>query len=52
MQRLSLYVITEGRNGASIALLERLGFRLVGFHTQHTLFKGEYCDEVRFERSG
>ena len=39
---------TDTRNGASIALLERLGFALDPASRQRTLFKGAWCDEDRY----
>lgn len=38
--------ITDARNLASIRLLERVGLRRVG--SQHTLFRGEPCEELRY----
>ncbi|HXS69886.1 MAG TPA: GNAT family protein, partial [Candidatus Polarisedimenticolia bacterium] len=38
-----VFGITDTRNGASIRLLERTGFRLQA--TQETIFRGEPCSE-------
>jgi RimJ/RimL family protein N-acetyltransferase len=39
--------ITDARNAASIALLERIGMAYVS--TAHVEFKGEWCDEHTYE---
>jgi len=46
----SLFAVVDSRNGPSIRLLERLGFRPAGFHQKGASFKGELCDELLFER--
>lgn len=38
--------ITDARNGPSIRLLERVGFRLS--HQRSSLFRGEQCTELVF----
>lgn len=45
-----VYGITDARNARSIRLLESIGFKLAGFHARNAPFKGELCDELRFER--
>ena len=40
--------ITDARNGPAIALLERLG--MTKMSTSHVEFKGEWCDELTYER--
>jgi aminoglycoside 6'-N-acetyltransferase len=49
-ERLSVEVamgVTDARNAASIALLERIGMTHVS--TAHVEFKGEWCDEHTYE---
>jgi RimJ/RimL family protein N-acetyltransferase len=40
--------VTDARNAQSIALLDRVG--MTHESTAHVEFKGEWCDELRFER--
>ncbi|MCT7941416.1 MULTISPECIES: GNAT family N-acetyltransferase [Shewanella] len=40
--------ITDCLNIASIALLEKVGFRREGHFIQHVLFKGNWCDEYQY----
>lgn len=40
--------ISDARNGASIRLLERLGFRREGHFVENTYFKGSFCDEYSY----
>jgi aminoglycoside 6'-N-acetyltransferase len=47
----SLFAVVDSRNGPSIRLLERLGFRPAGFHERGAWFKGELCDDLLFERA-
>jgi RimJ/RimL family protein N-acetyltransferase len=47
----ALFAITDARNTPSIRLLGRLGFHEAGFHARAVMFKGEPCDELRFERA-
>jgi RimJ/RimL family protein N-acetyltransferase len=44
----SAVAITDVRNSASIAVLERLGFRRDPEPRKAVLFKGELCDEFRY----
>jgi RimJ/RimL family protein N-acetyltransferase len=43
-----LVAITDARNAPSIALLDRIGMTHVS--TAHVEFKGEWCDELTYER--
>jgi RimJ/RimL family protein N-acetyltransferase len=43
----TMFAITDARNDTSIALLDRLGMRLVS--TEGALFKGERCQEHTYE---
>ena len=43
----TVFAIADARNGASIALLERIGMQLVS--TQGALFKGERCEKHTYE---
>jgi RimJ/RimL family protein N-acetyltransferase len=43
----TVVAITDARNDASIALLERIGMRRAA--TEHVRFKGEWCDEHTYE---
>ena len=47
----AFFAITDARNTGSIGLLRALGFREIGFHARDASFKGELCDELRFELS-
>ena len=46
-----LFAITDSRNARSIKLLEAIGFHHAGFHSRGEVFKGETCDDLRFERT-
>ena len=43
----TVFAVTDARNDASIALLERIGMRRMT--TEHVTFKGESCDEHTYE---
>ena len=43
----TVFAITDARNDTSIALLERIGMRLIS--TEGALFKGERCQEHTYE---
>lgn len=43
----TVFAITDARNDASIALLERIG--MLRATTEHVRFKGEWCDEHTYE---
>ena len=39
-----VYAVCDTRNGASAAVMERLGMRREGLHVEHSLLGGEWCD--------
>ena len=45
----TVFAVTDARNEPSIALLKRIGMRLVS--TEGTWFKGERCEEHTYEQS-
>ena len=42
-----MFAVTDARNHASVALLERIGMQRT--MTEHVKFKGTWCDEHTYE---
>ncbi|MCW3174002.1 GNAT family N-acetyltransferase [Shewanella subflava] len=48
LERHRVIAITDCLNIASIGVLEKIGFRREGHFIQHTMFKGQWCDEYQY----